>query len=525
MSSVVIIGGGLNGLVAAAWLARRKRRTVVLEQHEVVGGAAVTAEIAPGFRGPALSHALGPVHPDVIRALRLDRAPIEWITPNPSLTVLGRDRRTLVFHRDPVLTAGSINQLSGADAARWRAFLQATQRIAGFVAAIGRAAPPPIDRDSRPDWWRLLGLGRRARRLGRRDLARVARWLPMPVADLLGEWFDTDLLQAALAARAIFGNLAGPRSAGTGGMLLQRLAEDAMPVGSGVTARGGPGAVTQALATIAARAGAEVRTGARVLRIKVRDGRARGVVLDTGEEIDADAVVAALDPKRTLLDLVDPADLSATVVERARNIRARGVTAKINLALSSAPVFDAIEGDALPLRGRLLIADDLEYLERAYDAAKYGEISGAPWLEVTVPTVTDASLTADGQHVMSIYAHFAPRDLRGAVWADRTETLYRAILRALEPHAPRLESLVVGREILTPEDLERRLGAAGGHVFHGEPTLDQSWVARPLLGFAEYRAPIDGLFFASAGTHPGGFLTGLSGLLAAKAVAKATTKK
>ena len=518
MSAIVVIGGGLNGLVAAAALAKRQRKVVLLEQHETVGGAAITAEIAHGFRAPVWSHALGPVHPDVIRALRLDRAPIEWITSNPPLTVLGPERRMVVFHRDPVLTAGSINQVSGADAGRWQPFVQTMQRVAAVAGAMQRATPPSLDETGRRDWWALLRAGRHARRLGTRDTMRLARWVPMPIGDFLDEWFETPLVQTAVATRALFGNLAGPRSPGTTAMYLQRLGEDGSPVGGGVTARGGPGAVTQAIATIVSRAGAEVRTSARATKIVVRDGRVAAVVLEGGEEIPATTVVSAIDPKRTLIDLIDPGDLGAAVRERAQHIRARGVTAKINLALGGPPLFPALDVDPLPLRGRLLIADDLAYLERAFDAAKYGEISGAPWLELTVPTMSDPSLAVEGQHVMSIYAHFAPRHLRGVAWADRRDALYRAVLSVLEPHAPQLESLILGRQILTPEDLETQLGASGGHIFHGDSALDQTWIARPLLGWAQYRAPVAGLFFASAGAHPGGGLTGLPGLLAAKAV-------
>jgi phytoene dehydrogenase-like protein len=391
-------------------------------------------------------------------------------------------------------------------------------KVALVTGAIARATPPTLDDGGSRDWWSLLRASRHVRKLGRRDTARLARWVPMSIADFLDEWFETPLVQTAIAARAIFGNLAGPRSPGTTAAYLQRLGEDGSPTGGGVTARGGPGAVTQAIATQAARAGVEIRTGARVSRILVRDGRVSGVALDTGDEIHATSVVAAIDPKRALLDLVDPGDLPASIRERAQHIRARGVTAKINLALSGPPHVPALDVDPLPLRGRLLIADDLAYLERAFDAAKYGEISGAPWLEVLVPTMSDGSLTVEGQHVMSIYAHFAPRELRGAAWSDRRDALYRAVMSVLEPHAPHLESLIVGRQILTPEDLERDLGASGGHIFHGETALDQSWLARPLLGWAQYRAPLPGLYFASAGTHPGGGLTGLSGLLAARAI-------
>jgi phytoene dehydrogenase-like protein len=521
MSDVVVIGGGVNGLVAGAWLAQRKRRTIIVEQHDMVGGAAVTAPLGDGCFAPALSHALGPLHPSVARALRLDRAHLDVITPDPSLTVLGRDGAMIVFHRDPVLTAGSIHQVSPGDAARWREFRQTTQRIASVVASLQQQAPPAIDGKPSRELWPLLGVGRRARKLGGRDLARLTRWLPMAVADLAAEFFESDLVQAAIASRAVFGHFAGPWSAGTGAMLLQRLAEDPMPVGSGVTMRGGPGVLTQALANRAKERGAQVRTGARVTGIAVEHGRATGVVLENGETIEARAIVAAIDPKRTLIGLIDPGDLAPTVLERAHNYRTRGVTAKINLVLSSAPVFTALHGDPVPLRGRLLIADDIDYVERAFDAAKYGELSPAPWLEVSVPTTADASLAPDGSHVMSIYVHYAPRNLRGAVWADRRDALYATVMRVLHAHAPGLDALVIAREILTPEDLERRLGASGGHIFHGEQTLDQTWIARPWLGWSQYQGPLPGLFFASAGTHPGGGLTGLSGLLAGRAVDRA----
>jgi phytoene dehydrogenase-like protein len=518
MRDAIVIGGGLNGLVAGAALARRGLATTIVDQRPEVGGAAVTSEIAPGFRAPVLSHALGPIDPHVMRALRLDHAGLEFVTPDPALTSLGPDGRSLVFHRDPVLTAASIHQLSAGDASRWRGFLHTTQRIAGLIAELDHQTLPSIDDLRTRDWWPLVKLGRRVRKLGRQDLARLMRWMPMAVADLAAEWFESELLQAALCARAVFGNFAGPWSAGTGAMLLKWLASDAVPVGSGVTAKGGPGAVTQALAAIAAKAGAQIVTSARVTRIGVRDGRASGVELDNGQALEARAIVAAIDPRRAILDLVDPVELPVRFRERTKHIRARGVTAKINLALSGAPMFPALAGDAVPLRGRFLVAPNVDYIERAFDAAKYGEISGEPWLEVAVPSVLDPSLAPDGQHVMSIYAQFAPRQLRGMDWNVGRETLYRAVLRALEPHVRGLESQVVARPILSPEDLVRDWGASGGHIFHGEPTLDQSWIARPQLGWSQYRTPVAGLFLASAGTHPGGGLTGLSGWLAAQTV-------
>jgi phytoene dehydrogenase-like protein len=513
----VVIGAGLNGLVAATVLARRKLSTLVLERRPVAGGAALSGELAAGFKAPTLSHAIGPLHADVLRAIRLDRSRVEFITPDPALTAFGRDGRFVVFHRDPVLTAGSIDRVSPRDAGRWREFLKTSHKFGEIVNALNRHQAPSIDDMAARDWWRLIKVGRQARHLGRRDLAHLVRWLPMPVADLTSEWFENDVLRAAISARAVFGNFAGPRSAGTGGILLQRLAEDALPVGAGVTVRGGPGALAAALVAEAERAGAKIRTGVRVARLTADNGRVTGVVLEDGEEIPATTVVSAIDPKQTFLELVDAGDLPPTFRDRAANFRARGVTAKINLALAATPPFPALHGDAVPLGGRFLIAPDTDYLERAFDAAKYGDFSPEPWLEFSLPTVADPSLAPEGRHVMSIYVHVAPRQLRQP-WADAREPLYRAVLGTLQPYVGDLTPLVMAREILTPEDLERDWGLSGGHIFHGEPTLDQSWLARPLLGWAQYRTPINGLYLASAGTHPGGGLNGLSGLHAARAV-------
>ena len=516
MTDVVVIGAGVNGLVAGAWLAKQKLETIILDAREAVGGAAMTSELAPGFHVPALSHALGPIAREVVRALHLDRAGIEFITPNPMLTTLGSGEDAIVFHRDPVLTAQSINLVSPGDAGRWSEFERTAQRLSAVMNLVHREVPPSIDGIPARDLWRWLMVGRRARSLGRRDLARLMRWVPMSIADVMGEWFEHDLLKAAIAAHAIFGNPAGPRSAGTGGMWLQGLGADPAPVGSGVTARGGPGAVAAALAAIATKAGAKIRLASRVARIQAQHGRVTGVVLATGDEIPARAVVCAIDPRQAFVDLVDPMDLPASFVERMRHYRVRGVTAKINLALSGLPAFTALGGDELPLRGRFLIAPDLDYLERAFDATKYGARSPQPWLELSIPSMTDPALAPDRQHVMSIAVHFAPRHLRAGHWVDEAEALYRSVLATLEPHLPGLERLIVGREIITPEDLEQRWGLSGGHIFHGETSLDQSWVARPLLGWAQHETPISGLYLAGAGAHPGGGLSGRPGLHAAR---------
>ena len=398
MNPAIVIGGGLNGLVAAAALAKRKVPSIVIERRPSVGGAAITSALHPGFRVPRLSHSVGPLHPDVVRGLRLDHVPnLEFMTPDPSLTTLGLNGEAMAFHPDPVLTAAAIDRVSAKDAGRWREFLKTTGRITRVVADLSRHAPPSTEGASLGEKLWLLRTGRRARKLGRRDLARAVRWMAMPMTDILDEWFESDLLKAALAARALFGHLAGPFSPGTGAIWLQRLAEDPAPVGSGGWVRGGPGALSDALAGLIETAGGQLRVGTSVSRVIVRNGGVAGVALDNGEELEGRLAVSALDPRQTFLRLLDPDDLAPSVIERFRRYRVRGVTAKINLALSGLPEFVASSGDPLTLRGRLLIAPGIEYLERAFDAAS--TVSPEP-LELLSPPKHSSSRR--GQHVIPI---------------------------------------------------------------------------------------------------------------------------
>lgn len=521
MIDVIVIGGGHNGLIAAGVLAKQGRSVLVLEQQPIVGGMAITREFAPGFKAPTLSHAIGPLTKDVTRALKrlkFDKQGLQFITPDPAMTTLGAAGEVISFHRDPVFTAESINRLAPADAGRWRDFLDAMQRLATVFRDLNRHAAPGIDDPSRTDLWRLFLTGRRARALGKKNLSRLLRYVPMAVADITSEWFAHDLVQAAVASRATFGHFAGPWSAGTGAMLLQRLADDPMPVGSGITVAGGPGALTAALAAVAEHAGVTIRTNTAVARIRVVNGDATGVVLENGEEIPSRFVLSAIGPKRLFQTLLDPADLPPTFQQRVRNIRARGATAKINLALSTRPVFTALHGDDIALRGRLLIAPGIDYLERAFDAAKYGTLPEQPSLEISVPTVVDGSMAPEGQHVMSIVVHTMPETLRESTWTDQRETLYRRVLDVLAPHTGDLEASIVGSEIITPEDIETEWGASGGHIYHGEHTIDQWWAMRPLLGWAGGTTPIGRLFLTGAGTHGGGGVTGGPGLRAARTV-------
>jgi phytoene dehydrogenase-like protein len=346
----------------------------------------------------------------------------------------------------------------------------------------------------------------------------------MAAADLVAEWFSADLLQAAVAARGIFGVAQGPWSAGTGAALLLNAAVDPAPGGSSVTVRGGPGALARAMADAATEAGAEIRTGASVAQVVVRDGQVSGVVLDDGREIGARAVISNVDPKHTLLGLVDPVELDPSFLVRIRNYRCPGITAKVNLALSALPTFNGVSNSSL-LRGRMLIAPGIDYLERAFDASKYGEISSDPYLDVTLPTLNDPSLAPAGAHVMSIYVQYAPYALAGGrSWSEAADDLGRTVFRTLAQYAPGIAPLVVAQQVITPRDLESTYGMTGGHILHGEPSLDQLFVTRPVLGCSQYRTPIAGLYLCGAGTHPGGGITAGSGQNAAREILKAIKK-
>jgi phytoene dehydrogenase-like protein len=517
---VVIIGSGHNGLTAAFYLAKAGHAPLVLERRSIVGGAAVTEGFVAGYRGPTLAHATGPLRPSVVRDMRLAARGVEFVEPDPRLVALGPDGRALVFSTDHAKTADAIRPFSPQDAAAYPEFARTLARLGRFLAELIDATPPSLDGPAAGELWDLLKTGRRFRALGKTDAFRLLRWMPMAVADLVAEWFTTDLLQAAVGARGIFGTAQGPWSAGTGAVLLMNAALDPAPGGSSVMVKGGPGVLTHAMADAARQAGAEIRTGTGVARVVVKDDRAVGVVLADGTEIAARAVISNADPRHTFLQLVDPIDLDPGFLTRIRNYRCRGTVAKMNLALSALPAFRGIANTA-DLRGRVHIGPGIDYLERAFDASKYGEISPDPYLDIVFPSLHDPSLAPAGAHVMSINVQFAPYKLaHGRSWTDAAPELGANVLRTLDRYAPGIERLVVERQLLTPADLETTYGLTGGHILHGEPSLDQIFTMRPTLGWAQYRTPISGLFLCGSGTHPGGGVTAGSGYNAAREILK-----
>jgi phytoene dehydrogenase-like protein len=340
----------------------------------------------------------------------------------------------------------------------------------------------------------------------------------------VAEYFETELLRAVIAARGIFGTFLGPWSAGSALQLLIRAAGDPHPAGSAFFAAGGMGALTQAMAGAAQSAGAEIRTSAEVIEIRVKDGAATGVLLGTGEEISARAVISNADPKRTLLKLTDPTHLSPDFVQKLQHYRGNGTVAKVNLALAGLPNFTALKnGDSTALQGRIHIGPEIDYLERAFDESKYGNFSRQPYLEVAIPSLTDPTLAPDGKHVMSIYMQYAPYKLKGD-WESQRKALGQTVVQTLAQYAPNLPELILTHQIITPQDLEDTYGLTGGQIFHGDLALDQFFTMRPLLDWARYKTPIENLYLCGSGTHPGAGLTGGSGANAAREIVKALKK-
>ena len=519
----IVVGAGHNGLTAAAYLGRAGLRVLVLEARDRVGGAAVTEELAPGVQVPALAHTVGRLRPSVARELDLTGHGLALVAPEVRVFAPQPDGGAVTLWADLGRSVESLRPWSEDDAASFVEFDRRVRSLSKLLADLGDQTPPDVHGPGFGDALTGLRLGRAFRGLGRDDGRTILRVLAMAVADFVAESFTTEAIRATTAWRGVRHTAMGPWSAGSTSVLLGDAAgNDGGGSGETVFARGGPSAVSDALASAAKVAGAEVRTGARVASVTTADGAVTGVVLVSGEEITAPVVVSGLDPKRLLTTMVDPVTVGPDMRWRAGNIRTPGTTAKVNLVLDGLPEFPAAGGDARLLRGRIQVGTtSIDAMEHAFDASKYGRFADLPVLEATIPSLIDPSLVAgakDGTQVMSVVAQWMPPALTVDAWAARRDEVGDAVLRSLETVAPGISSRVTARQVLTPADLETEYGLTGGHPLHAEPALDSFWLWRPLLGWARYRMPVEGLYLAGSGAHPGGGITGAPGRNAAREI-------
>lgn len=522
----IVVGGGHNGLVCAAYLARAGQRTLLLEARETVGGALATTELLPGVRVPTYAHTVGRLRGSIARELALGTHGLRLVQPRARVTSVRPDGPPITLWGDVKATVRGLTAVSKRDADAWPALDAQVRALSGVLSRLAAITPPDPSTPLAGDAFELLRLGLHLRGMDERHGRALTRVLPMPVADFVSDHLDSEPLRALVAVRGVRFTSMGPLSAGTTQVLLADSAgNDGGAAGETVFARGGPGALAAALASAAHAAGVTIRTGASVAQVRTRDGQVTGVALGSGEELGARVVVSGLDPRRTLLHLVDPEVLGPRMGWQAGNLRLGGVTAKVDLALSELPRFHGLEGtDARArLRGRIVVAPFVRYLDVAADAAKYGRMSDQPWIEATIPSLVDPLLVDGGaacgvRHVMSVLVQSAPIALREGTWEIAREVLLHRAMTVLESVAPGIGGLVVAQQVHTPADLERDLGMTGGHPLHGEPSLDQWFAWRPMLGYARYRMPVDGLYLCGSGAHPGGGVTGVPGRNAAREV-------
>lgn len=518
----IVIGGGHNGLTCAAYLARAGRKTLVLERRHVLGGAAVTEEVFPGYRFSVCSYVVSLLRPEIIRDLDLPAHGLELLPLDGTFTpMLNGDYLWRV--NDHSKTRREIARHSRTDADAYDDYGMAMVEMGRFAKPILSMTPPdPMSLDPR-GLLDLLAVGKRFRGMRYHDKVNQVQLLTMSAVDFLDQWFETDALKATMSASGIIGTFLGVRSPGTAYVLLHHyMGEIDGAFRSWGLSRGGTGAVSNAIAGAARRLGAEIRTETPVARILTRNGRTIGVALETGDEIQADLVVSSVDPRLTFERFMDAKELPGEFMEGVRRYKYRGSSGKVNLALDALPDFTCLPGPGEHLRGAVSISPSIDYMERAYDEAKHGAFSSRPYIDIVIPTLSDSSLAPPGKHVMSCFVQYAPYHLKaGDVWDDaRREAFGDAVIDAIAVHAPNIKNIIRHRQVLTPLDIERTFGLSEGNIFQGELSLEQLFFLRPVPGWAQYATPIQQLYMCGSATHPGGGIMGAPGKNAAEKILK-----
>ena len=518
---VVVIGGGHNGLVNAAYLARAGKKVLVLERRHVLGGAAVTEEVFPGFKFSVCSYVVSLLRPEIIRDLDLPRHGLEILpldgtfTPMPNGDHLWRVNDHGKTHRE-------IARHSKLDAEAYDEFGKAMQAMCRFVKPILSMVPPDPATLNPKELMKLLFIGRRFQGMTSEDKYNQVQLMTMSAIDFLDQWFETDVLKATMSASGIIGTFLGVRSPGTAYVLLHHyMGEIDGAFRSWGFARGGTGAISNAIADAAREAGAEIRTEAGIAQIIVKAGKARGVVLASGDEIQAGIVSSSVDPRLTFIQFIENGNLPNDFLDEVRRYKFRGSSGKVNLALDGLPSFTCMPGPGAHLRGAISISPSVEYMEKAYDDAKYGRYSRRPYIDMVIPTLTDPSVAPPGNHVMSCFVQYAPYKLRpGMNWDDQKEAFGNNVIDTISEYAPNIKDIILHKQVLTPLDLERDFGLSEGNIFQGELSLEQLFFLRPVPGYAQFRTPIKNLYLCGSATHPGGGIMGAPGRLAALEILK-----
>jgi phytoene dehydrogenase-like protein len=516
----IVIGGGHNGLTAAAYLARAGRKVVVLERRHVLGGAAVTEEVFPGFHFSVCSYVVSLLRPEIIRDLDLPRHGLEILPLDGTFTPMANGNH-LWRVNDHAKTRREIARHSRLDAEAYDEYGKAMVEMARFVKPILNMTPPdPLSLKPR-DLGKLLFLGNRFRALSGPDRRNQLQLMTMSAVDFLDQWFETDVLKATMSASGIIGTFLGVRSPGTAYVLLHHyMGEIDGAFRSWGFSRGGTGAISNAIAAAAREAGVEIRTSTSVGRIRSMGGTASGVTLENGDELDASLVLSSVDPRLTFLKLLDPRDLPGEFVDEVRRFKFRGSSGKVNLALDALPNFISLPGAGPHLRGAISISPSVDHMERAYDQAKYGAFSTRPYIDMVIPTLTDPSVAPPGKHILSCFVQYAPYALANGSWNAQREAFGDAVIDTIAEFAPNIRDIILHRQVLTPLDLEREFGLSEGNIFQGELTLEQLFFLRPAPGWAQYKTPIRNLWMCGSGAHPGGGIMGAPGRNAALTILK-----